>query len=45
MIRHDIPEAFVDWTENMLVGRKIIVYHKEKIIEGTSDRCCPQGGG
>jgi hypothetical protein len=24
MNRHDVPEALVDWTENMLVGRRIM---------------------
>jgi hypothetical protein len=28
----------------MLVGRKIMVYHGEKMVEGTPDRGCPQGG-
>jgi hypothetical protein len=44
MIRHHIPEALVDWTENMLAGRRIMVYHGEKMVEGTPDRGCPQGG-
>jgi retron-type reverse transcriptase len=43
MNRH-VPEAAVDWTENMLVGRRIMVYHGEKMVEGTPDRGCPQGG-
>jgi hypothetical protein len=29
-IRREIPEALVDWTENMLAGWNIIVYHKEE---------------
>ena len=44
MIRHDSPEALMDWTENMLAGRRIMVYHREKMVEGTQDRGCPQGG-
>ena len=34
MIRHEIPAALVDRTENMLAGT----------VEGTPDRGCPQGG-
>jgi hypothetical protein len=33
----------VDWTENVLAGRRIMVYHGEKMLESTSDRGCPQG--
>jgi hypothetical protein len=44
MIRHEIPEALVDWTENMLSGRNLIVYCRERTIESTPDRDCPQGG-
>jgi hypothetical protein len=44
MFRHDIPDAQVDWTENMLAGRKIVVYQREKTTECTPDRGCPQGG-
>jgi hypothetical protein len=29
MNRHDVPEELVDWTENMLAGRRITVYHEE----------------
>jgi hypothetical protein len=43
MNRHDIPEALMDWTENMLAGRRIMVYHGERVVEGTPDRGCPQG--
>jgi hypothetical protein len=28
----------------MLAGRKIVVYRREKAIEGTPDRDCPQVG-
>jgi hypothetical protein len=42
MKRHDVPEVLVDWTENMLAGRRIMVYHGEKMVEGTPDRGCPQ---
>jgi hypothetical protein len=44
IIRHKIPEALMDWTENMLAGRKLIVCHRERTTEGTPDRGCPQGG-
>jgi hypothetical protein len=44
MNRRDVPEALVDWTENMLAGRRIMVYHGEKMVAGTPDRGCPQGG-
>jgi hypothetical protein len=44
MNRHDVPEALVDWTENMLAERWIMVYHAERVVEGTPDRGCPQGG-
>jgi hypothetical protein len=44
MIRHDIPEALVDWTENMLARRRIMVIMGRKMVEGTPDRGCPQGG-
>ena len=44
MLRHEIPEPLMDWTKNMLAGRNIIVYHREKTIEGTPDRGCAQGG-
>jgi hypothetical protein len=44
MIRHDIPEALVDWTQNMFTGKYLIVYHRERSIEGTPDRGRPQAG-
>jgi hypothetical protein len=44
MIRHDVPEPLVDWTENVLVERKITLFHAEKTIEDTPDRGCPQRG-
>jgi hypothetical protein len=44
MNRHDVPEALVDWIENMLAGRRIVVYHGVTVVEGTPDRGCPQGG-
>jgi hypothetical protein len=44
MNRHDVPKALVDWTENMLAGRRIMVYHGERVVEGTPDRGCQQGG-
>jgi hypothetical protein len=44
LLRHEISEAIMDWTENMLAGRNIIVYRREKTIEGTPDRGCAQGG-
>ena len=44
MNRRDVPEALVDWTEDMLAGRRIMVYHGEKMVAGTPDRGCPQGG-
>jgi hypothetical protein len=43
MIRQEIPEALVDWTENILVGRNLMVYHRERTTEGTSHRGCPEG--
>jgi hypothetical protein len=42
MIRHEIPEVLVDWTENMLAERNITVYHRERTTDGTPDRSCPQ---
>jgi hypothetical protein len=44
MIRHYIPEPLVEGTENMLAGMKIMVYHGEKMVGGTPERGCPQGG-
>jgi hypothetical protein len=44
MVRHYVPEALVDWTENMLAGWRMMVCHGEKMVEGTPDRGCPQGG-
>jgi hypothetical protein len=44
MNRHDVPEALVDWTEKMPAERRIMVYHEERVVEGTPDRGCPQGG-
>ena len=44
MIRHEIPEALMDWTENMLAGRNLIFYHRERTTEGTPDRGYPQEG-
>jgi hypothetical protein len=32
MNRHDIPEALVDWTENVLAGRRSVVYLGEKML-------------
>jgi hypothetical protein len=43
MNRHDVSEALVDWTENMLAETRIMVYHGERVVEGTPDRGCPQG--
>jgi hypothetical protein len=37
MNRYDVPAALVDWTENMLAGRRIMVYHGEKMADGTPD--------
>jgi hypothetical protein len=28
-----VPEALVDWTENMLAGRRIMVYHGERVVD------------
>jgi hypothetical protein len=44
MNRHDVPEVLVDWTENILAERRIVVYHGERVVEGTPGRGCPQGG-
>lgn len=44
MIRHEIPETLVDWTENKLAGRNLIVFHGYKNVECTPGRGCPQGG-
>jgi hypothetical protein len=38
MNRHDVPEALVDWTENMLAERRTMFYHGERVVEGTPDR-------
>jgi hypothetical protein len=43
MIRYEIPEALVDWTENMLVRRNLIIYHEDRNTEVTPDRGCSQG--
>jgi hypothetical protein len=40
MIRHEIPEALMNWMENMLAGRNHSVCHRERTIEGTPDRGC-----
>jgi hypothetical protein len=45
MIRHEIPEALMDWTENMLAGRNLIFYHRERTTEGTPDRGYPHRKG
>jgi hypothetical protein len=44
MIRHEIPEALMDWTGNMLAGRNLTVYNRGRTIEGTPERDCLQGG-
>lgn len=33
----------MDWTENVSVGRNLIVYHTDIIVKGTPDRGCPCG--
>ena len=33
MIRHDVSEALVAWTESMLTGRRIMVYLGEKCFK------------
>jgi hypothetical protein len=33
MIRRDVPVALVDWTESMLAGRRIMVYHGEECFK------------
>jgi hypothetical protein len=41
IIGHDIPEVLVDWTENMLAGRRMMVYYGEKMVEGTGRGSIP----
>ena len=43
IIGHEIPEALVDWIQNILVGRNVIFYQRYKTTEGTQDRGCPMG--
>jgi hypothetical protein len=31
MIRHEIPQALVDWTKNMLAGRNLTITGKESL--------------
>jgi hypothetical protein len=44
MIRHEIPKALMDWAQDMLVGRNLIVHNGDTTIEGKPDRGCPQAG-
>jgi Reverse transcriptase (RNA-dependent DNA polymerase). len=44
MIRHEVPEAVVDWVEHMLVENNFIVSEGDTTIEGKTDQGCPQGG-
>lgn len=44
MIRHEVPEAVVDWVEHMLAERNFIVNQGNTSIEGKPDQGCPQGG-
>jgi hypothetical protein len=37
VIRHEIPEALVDWKYNLLAGTNLTVYHRKRTTEGTSD--------
>ena len=44
VITPEIPRPLVEWTENMLAGRNLIVHHRDVTTEDTPDRGCPQGG-
>jgi hypothetical protein len=44
MIRHEIPEGLMNWTENMLSGRNLIICNRERTPKDAPDRGCPQGG-
>ncbi|KMQ83936.1 reverse transcriptase, partial [Lasius niger] len=42
--RHGVPEPLVDWIEDMLTGRNLLVGYGDTAIKGKPDRGCPQGG-
>ncbi|XP_018406343.1 PREDICTED: uncharacterized protein LOC108782547 [Cyphomyrmex costatus] len=44
MNRSNIPETLIDWTQNMLKSRRLIVNHGNSSVEGRSAAGCPQGG-
>jgi len=44
MTNHEIPEALVDWTQNMLSGRDLIVSLSKETVRGRPAGGCPQGG-
>ena len=43
MITHEVPEALVDWVEDMLADRNLTVNHGDTTIVGKPDKG-PQGG-
>jgi hypothetical protein len=43
MITHGVPEALVDWVENMLADRNLTVNHWDTTKVGKPDKG-PQGG-
>jgi len=43
MTKHEIPEAFVDWTQNMLTDRNLTISLSKATIGGRPTRDCPQG--
>jgi len=44
MTNHGIPEALVDWTQNMLSGRDLTVSLGKETVRGRPAGGCPQGG-
>lgn len=43
MITHEVPEALVDWEEDMLADRNLTVNHGDTTIVGKPDKG-PHGG-
>jgi len=44
MTKHEILEALVDWTQNMLTSRDLTVSLGKATVGGRSAGGCPQGG-
>jgi len=44
MTKHEVPEALVDWTQNMLTSRDLTVSLGKATVGGRPAGGCPQGG-